>query len=65
MNNKQRVREQLEYERECLKECLNKDLRPFTAETANLPLYYQFIKEDLNMIEKSLGDIDRPSVPVS
>jgi len=55
-NNIEKIKKQLEYERDCLKECLNRDVSQYAGDNKNIVLYYQFVKEDLARIERSLED---------
>jgi hypothetical protein len=59
MDNIEKVRKQLEYERDCLRECLNRDISLYSGETDNASLYYQFVMEDLVKIERSLEDFEK------
>jgi len=52
-----KTQKQLEYERDCLKECLKRDISRYSPEQQNVSLYYQFIKEDLDGVEHSLKDL--------
>ena len=64
VDNIEKVRKQLEYERDCLKECLNRDIFQFSGETDNASLCYQFIMEDLLKIEHSLADFEKRTLKV-
>jgi len=57
--NVEEVKKRLEYERDCLQDCLNRDISGYIREIKNAALYYQFVREDLSKIERLLEEYDR------